>query len=484
MLPAVNIIEAIRDPKLFRPFLANANDSLHTWAGWLTILKAIYGIKISNQKSVEFFRHATGRDPSKLPSDGFDQFLGLIGRRSGKSRITSVIAAYEAALGRRWEYCQAGETPYVAIISPQKQNSKAIKRYIRAIFDAPMLKGYIVDEQSDGFTLKNRVEIRILSGDVAIRGTTCICVCLDEVCMHGSEEDARLKTDTELVRACEPTLMTTGGKLLAISTPKARRGWAFEEYERAFANDEADDILVVNGWSRTFNQTLKQKVVDRALKRDYQGAKAEYLGEFRDSVAAFIGRDLVEACVVKNHKEFMPKTERRYFATVDMSAGKHDAAALCVGHLKGDTLVVDLLHHYPSPHEPYAVVKRMADTCKRYRVRHVTGDRYAGNWVSDAWRDNGIKYQPSELSSSEAYAELMPRFTTPGALQLPELEVLIKELCNLEIRVRPNGADLITHPPGRGHHDDAAVVVALLATVTKKKVHRVGGLDDCREYSY
>lgn len=481
MIPLVNIIEAVEDPLLFRPFLQDRNGSLDTWQGWLTILRAIYGIPIKGRKSKEFFRQATGRDPSKLPRDGFDQFLALVGRRSGKSVSCSIVASFEAALGRRWEYVKKGETPIVAVISPRKQNSKVIKNYIRAIFaESPLLRDLVESEQSDGFTLTNGVEIRIIASDVAIRGATCVCVCLDEVCLHGVEEDSKVKSDTELVRACQPTLLTTGpGKLLAISSPMARRGWGFAEYERAYANDDADDILVVNGASRFFNETLPQKVVDAALRRDLQGAKSEYLGEFRDAIAAFIGRDQVEACVVPGRKELMPQPDRRYFATADMSGGLHDAACLCIGHLTNGVLVVDVLHHYPAPHEPHSVVRRMAATLNKFGIRQVTADRFGGSWVSDSFRAVGIKHQPSEYSASEAYSELLPRITTPGALKLLDHPVLINELCNLERRVRPNGQDMISHPPGLGHHDDAAVTVALLVTVTSKKTHRVGGLD-CR----
>lgn len=457
------IIEAINDEDLFLPFLGDDE----SWDGWKVILRAIYGLPIRSKKSKAFFKEATGRDATLLPEEGFDQFLGLCGRRSGKSRITSVIAAYEACLGKRWKRCAKGEVPVVAVISPRKAQSKVIKNYIREIFEAPLLRDQIVDEQADGFSLMNKVRIRIVAGDggVAIRGSTCLLIAADEICWHGLDEGVKVKNDAELVRSCLPSLATTGGKFVAISSPYMHKGWAYEECKRTLGNDEADDLLCVKGPSRLFNPTLPQSVVDRALKRDPQGARSEYLGEFRDSVAAFIGKDLVERCVVETREEIEPVRGTKYTATVDMSGGLHDSACLMIGHKEDGVIIVDAIRHFPAPHEPQAVVRQMAKVCERYSCRKVTGDRYSGNWCSDAWRAVGIVYVPSDSDSSTAYLELLPQITTPDALELLDHPVLIKELCDLERRTRSNGMkDLISHPSAAGYHDDAAVTLALLVT--------------------
>ena len=222
--------------------------------------------------------------------------------------------------------------------------------------------------------------------------------------------------------------------------------------------------MCVKGPSLLFNPTIPQSVIDRAYKRDPQGARSEWGGDFRDSISSFIGRDLVESCVVETREEIEPVRGTKYTATVDMSGGLHDASAICIGHKEDGTIVIDALHHYPAPHEPQSVVRRMARLCEKYGIRRVVGDRYAGNWVSDAWRAVGIIYVPSELDASSAYLELLPVLTTPDAIELLDHSVLIKELCDLERRTRSNGKDLISHPSAAGYHDDAANVLALCVT--------------------
>jgi hypothetical protein len=477
----MDIIQAINHEDLFLPFLGDSE----SWDGWKVLLRGLYMPRtIKSKKSIAFFKEATGRDPSLLPDDGFDQFLALTGRRSGKSRITSIVAAFESAVGRRWERCDPGESPHVVIISPRKAQSQIIKRYVREIFEAPLLKQMIVAEQADGFELENGVHIRIFAGDggIAVRGTTAICICLDEVCFHGVDVEAKIKNDAELVRACLPSLATTGGKLIAISSPYARKGWAFDEHHRAFANDDADDILVVNGPSRLFNPTLPQKVVDRATKRDRQAAKSEYLGEFRDACTAFLELDMIMACVVEGRDSLMPEPDQKYFAAVDISGGRHDASACAIGHKSGSTIVVDKLAHYPAPHEPQTVVRTIARLLETFGCHKIVGDRYAGSWVSDAFARLGIAYTSCVvhenggervLTASDAYLEMLPVICTPDALELPDSQVLIKELSNLERRARQNGKDQISHPIGK-YHDDAANALALLVVELSKKRVLVG----------
>ncbi len=39
----MNIVEAIRDPKLFRPWFG---DDLESWAAWIAIMKATFGLPL------------------------------------------------------------------------------------------------------------------------------------------------------------------------------------------------------------------------------------------------------------------------------------------------------------------------------------------------------------------------------------------------------------------------------------------------------
>jgi hypothetical protein len=140
-----------------------------------------------------------------------------------------------------------------------------------------------------------------------------------------------VKSDTELIRAIQPSLATVGGKLIGISSPYAMKGWSYSQYKRHYGNDKGS-ILVWNCPSRTMNPTLPQSIVDEALAEDLASAKAEYLGEFRDDVATFLPRDVIERCVIPGRRELPPESGVTYSAFVDLSGGRIDDAALAIAH--------------------------------------------------------------------------------------------------------------------------------------------------------
>lgn len=76
-------------------------------------------------------------------------------------------------------------------------------------------------------------------------------------------------------------------------------------------------------------------------------------------------------------------------------------------------IVQDCLRAYQSK-RPADVVAEMAKTLKEYHVSRVTGDRYSAEWVRTAFKDQGISYEVSEVTASEAYLELLPMINQGG----------------------------------------------------------------------
>ena len=381
----MNIIKAIKDKNLFRRFIGNELDS---WRNWLIALRALYGIKIKPTPYVTDLVHlCTGRDIDLLPADGFDAALFLTGRRSGKSKIAAIIGAFEAALSGREKLLAKGEMGLVAIIAPTKKQARIIKSYLRAIFDTTdLLKAEIVNETQEGFLLSNGVLIEILVGDWrSVRGYTLLAAIVDEVCFFGLDEESRVRSDTELVRAIQPSLATTNGRLICISSPYAKKGWAFSQYQKHFGNDSSS-VLVWNCPSRTMNPTLSQKKVDEAMAEDLASAKSEYLGEFRDDIGIFLPREIIESVVIRGRKELLPKSGIQYFAFADISGGRSDDAALGIGHQnEKKTVVIDFLKRYRPPHSPYAVIQSMSEELRRFGLRQCKGDNYSAEFVAQAF---------------------------------------------------------------------------------------------------
>lgn len=469
----MNIIQAIRDEQLFRPYLQDRNGSLATWTRWMTCLRVVYGIPLTTPEQRRLVRQCTGRDPDKLDSRGYDTVLLLVGRRGGKSKVAGLIGGFEASLSGREQVCSPGEMPMVSICAPSKDQSAIILSYARAALGTPMLDEEVTDDIRGQFKLSNGVVVRVLTGTFkAVRSYTQIAVIVDEAAFFNNSEESKC-SDTELIRSIKPSLLTTHGKLVAVSTKYAPRGWCYTTWKRHFGNDNSR-ILVWDAASRVMNVNLSQEDIDAEIAEDPVGARAEYENIWREDVQDYLPRSVVEACVVPGRTELVPRTGTEYRGFADVSGGRVDPMALCIGHKEGSRkVVIDHLRQWKPPCNPLVVIAEMADELRRYHLRSVTGDQYAAEFNVAAFRNNRIQYVPSDKNKSSLYLELIGPIVAQE-IELPDREDLVGQIASLERRTRSGGRDSVDHPSGS--HDDLANVVAGVAVGASKGKFRVGFL--------
>ena len=177
-------------------------------------------------------------------------------------------------------------------------------------------------------------------------------------------------------------------------------------------------ILVAQGPTRTFNPTLKQSVVDRALARDHAAASAEYLAQFRNDLETFVPYEVVASCI-GDHIEMAPLTDNApYFAFTDPSGGSSDSFTLAIGHRDGERVVIDCIREVVPPFSPESVVNDFATLIRSYGCARVTGDRYSGEWAREQHRKRGIYYAVASAPKSDLYRDLLPLLNS-GAHRSP-----------------------------------------------------------------
>ena len=468
----MNIISAVKDRNLFRPYLQGHSQSLKSWHNWIICLRVIYGLPVRRPRNLDLIRQCTGRDPYKLPREGFNTVLLLVGRRGGKSKISGLIGGFESLFSGREKLLSPGEIPMLTITSPSKDQSTIIKSYMRAALAAPMLDAEVGDDVKQGFPLSNGVHVRILTGDFkTVRGYTQIAVVVDEICFFGYTEDSRVKSDTELIRAIKPALLTTKGRLIGVSTKYAPRGWAYGQWKRHWGNDNSR-TLVWDAASRVMNPLLSEQDIQDEIDDDPEAARAEYLNQWREDVAIFLPREVIESVVVQGRKELLPRQGIRYAGFADMSGGRRDSATLGIAHKSDRKVILDYIREWKAPFSPYAVAGEMASELARYRLRSVVGDRYSAEFVVQAFKNHRVTYRNAKLNKSQLYLELLPRICSKE-IELLDNERCIVQLSNLERRCRSGGNDIVDHPTGQ--HDDLANVVAGVVTLVAKPQVFAGG---------
>jgi hypothetical protein len=246
--------------------------------------------------------------------------------------------------------------------------------------------------------------------------------------------------------------------LVGISSPYRRAGLMHAKHKRHFGVD-SDDTLVVQGSTLTFNKTLDPAAIAAQQEADPTAARSEWDAEFRPDLVGFLDDELIDAAVDRARPlELPPRAGVYYRAYVDPSGGAvgGDSYALAVAHRENGRFVVDAVRGRAGPFDPGELTKEYATLCKQYHVGSVTGDFYAAEWVTAAWRRESMTYARSTLAASQLYLETLPLFTR-GLVSLPDHPVLLRELRLLERTPTRMGKDQVTHP--RGCHDDHANAV-------------------------
>lgn len=447
----MNIIEAMEDPYLFGEQFSD-----DSWNGWKALLAGFYGLPTNKEKYQQL---------TKLNSiqKAHDELWLVIGRRGGKSNIAALLAIYEAVFNDHAKKLSKGEVATVMVIAADRKQARSVMRYIRGLLiENPMLSQLISRESQDSIELTNRCVIEIMTATHrGTRGYTVAAAILDEIAFWHSEG---ANPDKEIIAALRPSLATLKGKLIALSSPYARRGVLWDNYKLHFGRNSR--VLVAQAPSLMMNPTLPKHVVDEALSEDYSAAKAEYLAEFRTDVESYVSVEVIEACTRPSQLEILKQSGRRYFAFVDPSGGSADSFTMAVAHKEKEQIIIDVVKTTKAPFNPESVVELYCPILQSYNVKTVYGDAYAGEWPREQFRKRGVEYKKSDLSKSDLFRDLLPLLNAEK-IQLPPLRELAKELTDLERKTSRAGRDIIDHPPNG--HDDIANSVAGVAHIASKQ---------------
>ena len=233
----------------------------------------------------------------------------------------------------------------------------------------------------------------------------------DEVAFWPSDTSA--EPDYEILDAIRPGMASIPGSvLLCASSPYAKRGALWDAFRTYYGNDDPG-VLVWRADTRSMNPTIPENIISRAMARDAASASAEYLAEFRSDVAAFLSREAVEAVITTGCRERPRIAGVRYSAFTDPSGGSSDSMTLAIGHAETDgsgreIAILDAVREIAAPFSPQDAVGELAQLLKLYGISEVTGDRYGGDWPTEAFRKQGIIYKTSDRTKSQLYVDFLP----------------------------------------------------------------------------
>lgn len=455
------------------------------WSAWRALLCATYGLPMS-QREYDTYRLCTGRkDP---PKSKVDELWMVVGRRGRKSAIMATIGVYEAGWHEHDSYLAPGELCRVPIMSKSMDDASQIHRYARAILAAPghaFLLAAKERQTTEVITLTNRAEIVIRAASITGGRTFAVrAALLDEQAFWSKDEAAQ--PDVEVLRGLAPSMANVPGHLtVGASSPYDRKGLLYQKHHD-FYGVENDSVLVWQANTLLMHDTPAiRDYVQKAWAADPTAAASEVGGlepgvdiRFRTDIEDYWPPELT-TLNTDAVLERAPQLGVQYVAFADPSGGSADSFTLCIAHYdqrQGKT-VVDLIDETPSPCDPDVVTEKHCALLRKYRVRKVTGDAYAGEWPRSAYQRGShaptcprrkdksaacrcevwrVEYVVSEWSKSELYVQLLP-IARSGRVRLVQNAVLKRQLEALE-RKPYRGHEVVDHP--QGTHDDVANAVA------------------------
>jgi len=455
----VKFYEALHDPTLLGSWPAFTEPA--SIIRWTVLARAIDGEPLS-EAELEVWRKHTGRATYTSPPGGFSEVVVTVGRQSGKSTFAAAFAVNTAALARR----DPRGRIYVLLIS---QDARAARRVLfdyatGMVRSSELFSGAVVDERAESIEFENGCVVVVYPcRPPAVRGLRAHAIILDELAHFRSSE--MLPVDAAMVRAVRPCLLTTGGRLIILSSPHAQTGELWRLHRTHHGRDDSP-VLSWTGTTQEMNPTVSLRGLEQMRADDPEGYRAEYEAEFLSGLSTLFDFDALTACVAPR-RELPPAVGVTYRAFVDPSGGRRDAFTCAVGHQLRDRVVVDVVRAWDSPFNPTGVAAECAELLRHYRVTRVVGDRFAGEWPREALRAHHVRYDVSELDRSALYLGLLP-LVNAGQVEIPDDRELLRELRGLERRRGPSGRDRVDHRAGG--FDDRANALAGLCSLLLPRV--------------
>jgi hypothetical protein len=433
----------------------------------------------------------------------YKELILCLGRRSGKSVLSSIISTYETyklvKMGNPQEHFKfpSGQQISVTLVSTTEEQAQTMFDMVRTRgADCQYLKDRIMhttqtyfdvitDDDREKERPKGSVKLQCGgSSSAALRGSNNIVVIFDEAAFFQGG-DGR-SSGSEVYKALTPSILTFGseGKILLLSSPNGKSGLFYEKYRESF--DDTDRILMFQLPSALANPLVDSSFLRSEKRRDKKSFDCEYGAKFMDTLSAWVD-DLPEfnKCI-DNTLEINNKRGNKdfqYHWGIDVGL-KNDGTAITICHKENEKIVIDYSNVWfsgssdvwDSVNKLYSenteklfagydtiplegVVDLIDKLALKYPPFHGWFDQFNGQALHEMLLNKG--YRQFDMIGVSAGINMKTFQTcknlyTGNLLKLPNHPILIPELLTLE-ETRSGVNFKVEAPQRQGYHDDISV---------------------------
>lgn len=411
------------------------------------IVKDMFGEKILYEfTEVEYLRylHDSGRcNIAKQDGKERRELILVLGRRSGKSALSAIFAAYELykliCRGHPQAFygmpggseirvlCVANDKEQAAIVYGDMQSHVGAVDYFKSSLanETQTFMRFRTESDKERFGPKGRSTITAtFKSSIAkgLRGRGIMCAILDEIAFFIEDGNSGAE---RIYRAISPSLAQfspkdpknktraigpTEGRMILISSPDAKEGFFYRVYQQAMSKDKGSaDMLVIQAPTWEVNPSLDRSYYEKEYHKDPKSFVTEHGAEFSDRVRGWIedARDLQD-CISPSLRPVNRGYPREpYFAGVDLGLVK-DGTSISLTKIGAGKIELayhetwyagkrwkDTNPHLESPMTPYALTLQdqarldMGEIAKWFRA--LTQRFFIVKGLFDQW--SGIAFE-------------------------------------------------------------------------------------------
>ncbi len=487
------------------------------------------------------FLHSEGRCniDRVIPGRERREMVLSIGRRSGKTLITSCIVAYETykllLKGNPQKFYGSSQSNVIQLISVATDRDQAGLLYREAsghFQKCEFFKAYAANATQSFATFqtpfdienygkysdnpKARYSINVTFRSCVakgLRGGANIFVALDEAAHFG--ESGQASAD-EVYQAVEPSTRTFSpkdpnnntrpigeneGRIVMISSPLGKQGLFYKQFRLGFGNNQAaDNLLCIQAPTWEVNPTVPAETFVASYLKDANIFFTEFGAVFSDRTRGWVEneKDLLD-CINPNLKpKYRAPALEPHFMGIDVALAG-DYTAIAIGHVSSEgKIVLDLVDRIKAGEGDFESLDRLefddvADWIQEFTKRFyiVSGifDQWLGIPMEQALRKRGVSSLESLYHSRQVSSNIYQNFKSMMLDRKLELydwpipdgdshSAHISELLELEQEVISKYIVRVQAPNIDGKHDDMSDAIARMvwvASQSSKKVHSISG---------
>ncbi len=409
------------------------------------------------------FLHEQGRSNigEVIPGRQRREMVLSIGRRSGKTLITSCIIAYESykllLKGNPQKFYGSSQSNVIQLISVATDKDQAGLLYREAsghFSKCDFFKPYTANATQSFATFqtpydieeygsykdnpKARYSINVTFRSCVakgLRGGANIFVAMDEVAHFGEKGQA---SADDVYQAVEPSTRTFSpkdpknttkpigeneGRIVLISSPLGKQGLFYKQFQLGFGrNKAADNLLCIQAPTWEVNPTVPAETFVASYLKDPNVFFTEFGAEFTDRTRGWIEqeRDLIDCIDPNLRPKLRAPALSPHFMGIDVAL-VGDYSAVSIGHLDpiSGKIVLDLTERIRAGEGDFLEYDRLefddvadwiADFTKRFYIVDGIFDQWLGIPMEQALQKRGLGNLVSVYHSRQVSSQMFQNF--------------------------------------------------------------------------